>query len=109
MRNAEAMYRKPVGGAILCRAGNNDDGLDGKRMVARKGGGHNARHNVGGLATVTIDYQGGCRGVWIKQAMFFSRRKFYREFSQMRFFSCQALAFGSSRYFRLRGFSNQDN
>ena len=48
--NAEAMYRKPVGAAILCRAGNNDDGLDGKCMVARKGGGRNARHNVGGLA-----------------------------------------------------------
>ena len=75
VRNAEAMYRKPVGDAILCRAGNNDDGLDGKCMVARKGGGRNARQNVGGLATVTIDYQGGCRGVWIKQAMFLLKEK----------------------------------
>ena len=78
VRNAEAMYRKPVGAAILCRAGNNDDGLDGKRMVARKGGGRNVRHNVGGLATVTIDYQGGCRGVWIKQAMFLLKEQVVR-------------------------------
>ena len=75
VRNAEAMYRKPVGAAILFRAGNNDDGLDGKCMVARKGGGRNVRQNVGGLATVTIDYQGGCRGVWIKQAMFLLKEK----------------------------------
>ena len=74
VRNAEAMYRKPVG-AILCQAGNNDDGLDGKCMVTRKGGGRNVRQNVGGLATVTIDYQGGCRGVWIKQAMFLLKEK----------------------------------
>ena len=31
--------------------------------------------SVDWLATVTIDYQGGCRGVWIKQAMFLLKEK----------------------------------
>ena len=31
--------------------------------------------SVDWLVTVTIDYQGGCRGVWIKQAMFLLKEK----------------------------------
>ena len=41
----------------------------------RAAGAMHDRMSVDGLATVTIDYQGGCRGVWIKQAMFLLKEK----------------------------------